>query len=206
MTLDLGDPHTILVPSDDSLTRAMRRCIVAEDDRSQGADCQRHQRHIRRASCLATFLPDRLARPCCMDLVFVSLDTSPATQKVAILRYFAGQTLEPDGETYPTQSPETLLFAHRETRGVIVAITPENFPIAIPAWKMAPALAYGNTVVWKPAEIVPLTTIHLVRSLVKRRTSGRGLEPPPRERFRSRTPLVSSPPGRTRSRSLGPTR
>ena len=47
------------------------------------------------------------------------------------------------------------------------AITPWNFPIAIPAWKIAPALAYGNTVVWKPAELVPLTAVHLVSALVE---------------------------------------
>lgn len=85
---------------------------------------------------------------------------------VAILRYYAGQTLEPDGQTYPSHSPQTLLFARREPVGVVVAITPWNFPIAIPAWKIAPALAYGNTVVWKPSELVPLTSRHLLQALL----------------------------------------
>jgi alpha-ketoglutaric semialdehyde dehydrogenase len=85
---------------------------------------------------------------------------------VAILRYYAGETLQPDGETYPSASPATFLYARREPVGVVVAISPWNFPIAIPAWKIAPALAYGNTVVWKPAEIVPLTATHLLRALV----------------------------------------
>jgi acyl-CoA reductase-like NAD-dependent aldehyde dehydrogenase len=85
---------------------------------------------------------------------------------VQILRYFAGQTLEPDGETYPSNSPITFLYARREPIGVVAAITPWNFPIAIPAWKIAPALAYGNTVVWKPAEIVPLTAVHFLQALV----------------------------------------
>jgi alpha-ketoglutaric semialdehyde dehydrogenase len=79
----------------------------------------------------------------------------------AILRYYAGQTLEPDGETYPSHSALTFLYARREPLGVVTAITPWNFPIAIPAWKLAPAIAFGNTVVWKPAEIVPLTSTHL---------------------------------------------
>jgi aldehyde dehydrogenase (NAD+) len=86
---------------------------------------------------------------------------------VAILRYYAGQTLEPDGDTYPSHSASTLLYARREPLGVVVAITPWNFPIAIPAWKIAPALAYGNTVVWKPAELVPLTSVHLVEALAE---------------------------------------
>ncbi len=85
---------------------------------------------------------------------------------VNILRYYAGQTLEPDGETYPSQSPATFLFARREPVGVVAAITPYNFPIATPAWKLAPALAFGNTVVWKPAEVVPLTAVHLTQALI----------------------------------------
>src|SRR2546430_17088670 len=84
----------------------------------------------------------------------------------AILRYFAGLTLEADGETYPSLSAKTFLYARREPIGVVAAITPWNFPIAIPAWKIAPALAYGNTVVWKPAELVPLTATHLLEALV----------------------------------------
>lgn len=84
---------------------------------------------------------------------------------VNLLRYYAGQTLEPDGETYPSHSAKTFLYARREPLGVITAITPWNFPIAIPAWKIAPALAYGNTIIWKPAEVVPLTAIHFLEAL-----------------------------------------
>jgi alpha-ketoglutaric semialdehyde dehydrogenase len=85
---------------------------------------------------------------------------------IAILRYYAAATLAPDGETYPSHSGSTFLYARREPVGVVAAITPWNFPIAIPAWKIAPALAYGNTVVWKPASLVPLTSVHLTRALV----------------------------------------
>ncbi len=84
---------------------------------------------------------------------------------VAIFRYYAAQTLEPDGETFASHSPATFLYARREPVGVVLAITPWNFPIAIPAWKIAPALAYGNTVVWKPAEVVPLTAVRLTEAL-----------------------------------------
>jgi alpha-ketoglutaric semialdehyde dehydrogenase len=82
-----------------------------------------------------------------------------------ILRYYAGQVLDPHGETYPSQQPGVLLFTRREPVGVVSVITPWNFPISIPAWKIAPALAFGNTVVWKPAEIVPLTAVHLLTAL-----------------------------------------
>jgi len=86
---------------------------------------------------------------------------------VAILRYYAGQTLEPDGETFGSHSASTLLYARREPVGVVAVITPWNFPIAIPAWKIAPALAYGNSVVWKPAELTPVTSVRLLEALAE---------------------------------------
>jgi alpha-ketoglutaric semialdehyde dehydrogenase len=70
---------------------------------------------------------------------------------VGILRYYAQQALDPDGETYPGPSPAGLLLARRRPRGVAGLITPWNFPVAIPLWKAAPALAYGNAVVLKPS-------------------------------------------------------
>jgi acyl-CoA reductase-like NAD-dependent aldehyde dehydrogenase len=79
------------------------------------------------------------------------------TRAVQILRYFAGEAQQPSGEHYPSANPLTLLYTVREPLGVTAIITPWNFPIAIPAWKIAPALAFGNTVVFKPASLTPLT-------------------------------------------------
>jgi aldehyde dehydrogenase (NAD+) len=73
---------------------------------------------------------------------------------VRILRYHAQAALDPDGETFPAAppaDPRTLLMGRRRPRGVAGLITPWNFPVAIPLWKAAPALAYGNAVVLKPA-------------------------------------------------------
>jgi aldehyde dehydrogenase (NAD+) len=84
----------------------------------------------------------------------------------SIVRYFAGQTSEPIGEVYASATPGTRLFTVRGPIGVVAAITPWNFPVAIPAWKVAPALAYGNTVVFKPAGPTPLLGNHLVTALV----------------------------------------
>lgn len=83
-----------------------------------------------------------------------------------ILRYFAGRTSEPIGEQYASATPGTRLWTTREPVGVVAAVTPWNFPIAIPAWKVAPALAYGNTVLLKPAGATPLTAHHFVQALV----------------------------------------
>jgi alpha-ketoglutaric semialdehyde dehydrogenase len=69
---------------------------------------------------------------------------------VRILRYHAQAALDPDGETYPAPDG-TLLMSRRRPHGVAGLITPWNFPVAIPLWKAAPALAYGNAVVLKPA-------------------------------------------------------
>jgi aldehyde dehydrogenase (NAD+) len=80
---------------------------------------------------------------------------------VAILRYYAGEASQPDGETYPTALPNRMLYTRREPVGVVGLITPWNFPVAIPLWKMAPALVYGNTVVLKPADLTPLTAWHI---------------------------------------------
>ena len=84
----------------------------------------------------------------------------------AIVRYFAGQTSEPTGEVYASGVPGTRLFTQRIPVGVVAVITPWNFPIAIPAWKVAPALAFGNTVLFKPASHTPLVGNHLITALV----------------------------------------
>ncbi|HEV7436941.1 MAG TPA: aldehyde dehydrogenase family protein [Pseudorhizobium sp.] len=72
-----------------------------------------------------------------------------------IFDFFAGEALRLTGEVVPSARPGIGVEITREPLGVIGIITPWNFPIAIPAWKIAPALCYGNTVVFKPADLVP---------------------------------------------------
>lgn len=72
-----------------------------------------------------------------------------------IFKFFAGEALRPGGEALPSVRPGVGVEITREPLGVVGIITPWNFPMAIPAWKIAPALAYGNCVVFKPAELVP---------------------------------------------------
>jgi alpha-ketoglutaric semialdehyde dehydrogenase len=73
----------------------------------------------------------------------------------AIFKFFAGEAVRNAGEKLESTRPGIEVEVTREPLGVIAAITPWNFPLAIPAWKIAPALAYGNCVVFKPAELVP---------------------------------------------------
>ena len=75
-----------------------------------------------------------------------------AARCVAILRYYAGEAVRNMGDVIPAQTAGALQFSLREPLGVVLLITPWNFPAAIPLWKAAPALAFGNTVVLKPAE------------------------------------------------------
>jgi acyl-CoA reductase-like NAD-dependent aldehyde dehydrogenase len=72
-----------------------------------------------------------------------------------IFKFFAGEALRPGGEALPSVRPGVGVEITREPIGVVGIITPWNFPIAIPAWKIAPALAWGNCVVIKPADLVP---------------------------------------------------
>ncbi|MFV5992245.1 aldehyde dehydrogenase family protein [Streptomyces sp. NPDC056231] len=64
------------------------------------------------------------------------------------------------------RAPEAAAVIHRPV-GVVAAVTPFNFPVAIPAGKVAPALGYGNTVVWKPSGLVPLLAVRMAEALVE---------------------------------------
>ncbi|MEO6395140.1 MAG: aldehyde dehydrogenase family protein [Devosia sp.] len=78
-----------------------------------------------------------------------------ATRAGQIFEFFAGEALRLSGETVPSVRPGVGVEITREAIGVVGIITPWNFPIAIPSWKIAPALCYGNCVVFKPADLVP---------------------------------------------------
>jgi len=81
--------------------------------------------------------------------------TGEVMRAARILKYFAGEALRRHGQTLDSTRPSIDVETHREAVGVYGLITPWNFPIAIPAWKSAPALAFGNTVVLKPATPTP---------------------------------------------------
>jgi aldehyde dehydrogenase (NAD+) len=84
---------------------------------------------------------------------------------INIFRYFGGEGSRLDGVMVPSERERVHVFAVRKPIGVIGLVTPWNFPIAIPAWKMAPALICGNTIVVKPASASPLCAWRLVEAL-----------------------------------------
>jgi aldehyde dehydrogenase (NAD+) len=93
--------------------------------------------------------------------------TGEVIRAARILKYFAGEALRRHGQTLDSTRPSVDVETHREAVGVFGLITPWNFPIAIPAWKAAPALAFGNTVVLKPATPTPAIAHALAQILIE---------------------------------------
>lgn len=84
-----------------------------------------------------------------------------------ILSYYSAEGDRLAGEVFSSPRRGEKILVTRKPLGVVGVITPFNFPIAIPAWKIAPALVFGNTVVWKPASAVPLLALRLAQALVE---------------------------------------
>src|SRR5213083_230164 len=91
--------------------------------------------------------------------------TGEVQRAIDIFRFFGGLSYTLGGQTIPHDLPGNLLYTVRQPLGVVGLITPWNFPVAIPAWKMAPALVSGNAVVIKPASQAPALTLELARAL-----------------------------------------
>jgi alpha-ketoglutaric semialdehyde dehydrogenase len=81
---------------------------------------------------------------------------------INVLEFTAGEGRKLRGATIPSELPRTLIYTVRQPVGVVGLITPWNFPVAIPVWKIAPALLSGNTVIFKPAELTPLCAVKLM--------------------------------------------
>ncbi len=86
-------------------------------------------------------------------------------EAVDMAYYMAGEGRRSFGQTTPSELPNKFALTVRQPVGVVAAITPWNFPMAIPAWKIMPALACGNTVVFKPAADVPQSAWNLAKAL-----------------------------------------
>ncbi|WP_208591240.1 alpha-ketoglutaric semialdehyde dehydrogenase GucD [Gracilibacillus suaedae] len=89
------------------------------------------------------------------------------TRGIQILKYYAGEGMRSDGDVIPSTDASALMFSKRVPIGVVGVITPWNFPVAIPIWKMAPALIYGNTVILKPATEGAVTAAKVIECFDK---------------------------------------
>lgn len=92
--------------------------------------------------------------------------TGEVRRAIDLLRYYGSLAWQSAGATFPSSTPATAIYTRREPIGVVALITPWNFPIAIPTWKAAPALATGNAIVLKPAELTPLSANNLASALI----------------------------------------
>lgn len=89
------------------------------------------------------------------------------TRATNVVDFCAGESRRMNGETIQSELPANFAYTIKEPHGVVALITPWNFPVAIPAWKLAPALVAGNTVVFKPASNTPATAVRLTELLIE---------------------------------------
>jgi aldehyde dehydrogenase (NAD+) len=92
--------------------------------------------------------------------------TGEVARAVDVLAYYGGEGWRLTGDVFPSAVASTMVYTRHEPLGVVGVVTPWNFPIAIPSWKIAPALVSGNAVVFKPASLTPVSAMHLVNALV----------------------------------------
>ena len=119
---------------------------------------------LARAATLMEHQKEELARTLTREEGKTLKDSLGEVQKaINILEFMSGEARRLSGETLPSELPRNFAYTLKQPLGVVGAITPWNFPVSIPVWKLAPALVAGNTVVLKPAELTPLTAMHVVR-------------------------------------------
>src|SRR2546425_8467054 len=83
-------------------------------------------------------------------------------RSINVAEFCAGESRRMNGETIFSELPSNFVYTIKQPLGVVACVTPWNFPVAIPTWKIAPALVAGNTVVFKPATITPATAVRIV--------------------------------------------
>jgi len=83
-------------------------------------------------------------------------------RSINVADFCAGEARRMNGETIPSELPANFVYTIKQPLGVVACVTPWNFPVAIPVWKIAPALVAGNTVVFKPASLTPATAVRIV--------------------------------------------
>src|ERR1700682_3162558 len=83
-------------------------------------------------------------------------------RSINVAEFCAGESRRMNGETIQSELPSNFAYTIKQPLGVVACVTPWNFPVAIPVWKIAPALVAGNAVVFKPASLTPATAVRIV--------------------------------------------
>jgi aldehyde dehydrogenase (NAD+) len=119
-----------------------------------------------RAAELFAARKEALSRDVTIEMGKVLTEARGDVQEAVDMAYYvAGEGRRMWGQTAPSELPDKFCFTVRQPHGVVAAVTPWNFPIAIPSWKIMPALVTGNTAVWKPSPYSPLSPANFVRVL-----------------------------------------
>ncbi|MEC7587505.1 MAG: aldehyde dehydrogenase family protein [Pseudomonadota bacterium] len=135
--------------------QAVSAALAAQPDWASASPQLRHD-VLERAGALIVERKDELGRLLAREEGKTIAEAVGETVRASqVFKFFAGEALRNTGDAVASVRPGIDVMIEREAVGVIGLITPWNFPIAIPAWKLAPALAYGNAVVMKPAELTP---------------------------------------------------
>ena len=135
--------------------QAVSAALAAQPDWTSASPQLRHD-VLERAGALIVERKDELGRLLAREEGKTIAEAVGETVRASqVFKFFAGEALRNTGDAVASVRPGIDVMIEREAVGVIGLITPWNFPIAIPAWKLAPALAYGNAVVMKPAELTP---------------------------------------------------
>ncbi len=125
-------------------------------------------RILEKAATLLEEAAEEIARLCTLEEGKTIAESRGETMLAAeTFRFHAGMAKTSTERIFPTGTPGETIRTVRVPLGVVGVITPWNFPVQIPAWKIAPALAAGNTVVWKPASNTPLTSVAIARVLTE---------------------------------------
>src|SRR5437867_9065102 len=120
-------------------------------------------RIIGRAAQIMTQRKDELGRMLTREEGKTLSDSSgEILRSINVLDYMAGEGKRIGGEMLPSELPKNFAYTIKQPLGVVACVTPWNFPVAIPVWKIAPALVAGNTVVFKPASLTPGTAVRIV--------------------------------------------
>ena len=140
-----------------------------------------------RAAQLLAERKEALARDMTREMGKVLDETRGDVQEAIDMTYFmAGEGRRQYGQTVPSELRDKFAMSIRQPLGVCAIITPWNFPMAIPSWKIIPALVCGNTVVFKPATLTPLSALNFVKILEEAGIPPRRRQPGDRRRRRRR--------------------
>jgi len=161
---DRGDTVGLFQASDrEDVKHAAKAAADASSDWAALSGAERGQFLYRAAELLEDRL-DEIAKQLSREEGKTLMEARGETARgVALLRYYAADVMRPEGDVIPSANRRSFVFTTRAPLGVVSVIAPWNFPIAIPLWKIAPALAYGNTVIFKPSSLAPLTGWNVVR-------------------------------------------